>query len=125
MTLQRRAVMESLLGRTDHPTADEVHSSVVLDKPNLSRATVYRSLETLVELGCVAKVNHSGVAVRYDAKTERHHHLICDRCGKIADLEPREVAEAGMSQVSDVELPQNFMVRDYSVTIHGICQHCR
>ncbi len=124
MTLQRLAVMESLLSRNDHPTADEVHSSVIVEKPNLSRATVYRSLETLVDLGCIAKVDHRGVAVRFDARTDRHHHLICDRCGAIEDLDLADSVAATMPSADSVRARSNFQMRDYSVTIHGTCAGC-
>ena len=76
LTVQRRVILESLAGREDHPTADQVFEAVER-LPGLSRTTVYRVLETLVELGVIHKANHLGSAARYDPNTERHHHLTC------------------------------------------------
>ena len=74
MTVQRRAILETLAGHEDHPTADQVFEGVASRLPGLSRTTVYRVLETLVELGVIHKANHLGSAARYDPNTERHHH---------------------------------------------------
>jgi Fe2+ or Zn2+ uptake regulation protein len=58
LTVQRRTVFEELEGRHDHPTADQVYESAHDRLPSLSRTTVYRVLETLVETGFARKVHH-------------------------------------------------------------------
>ena len=61
--------------------------TVKVRHPRIPRRTVYRVLDTLAELGLIRRVHHPGAAARFDAKTHRHHHLVCIRCNKIVDWE--------------------------------------
>ena len=120
LTVQRRVILEALVGREDHPTADQVYEAVAGRLPGLSRATVYRALETLVEVGVIHRASHLGAASRYDPNTERHHHLTCVKCHKVVDLE-EETLDA-------IRLPgglQGFEITDYSVHLRGLCPDCR
>ncbi len=121
LTIQRRAVFSELAERRDHPTADQVYEALRARLPGLSRTTVYRVLETLVSQGFARKVQHAGTAVRFDAMTERHHHLVCERCGRLADLDD--------ALVPSLPLPDprktGFQVRDYSISFTGLCKSCR
>jgi len=114
-------VFEELAGRRDHPTADQIYDAVHGRLGGLSRTTVYRVLETLVEVGLARKVHHVDAVVRYDPVTQRHHHLVCERCGRLVDLDD--------SVVPRVSLPDpggtGFRIRDYSVSFTGLCSSCR
>lgn len=121
LTLQRRIVLEAVAGRKDHPSADRVYENVQRAHPEVSRATVYRTLEKFVELGVLRKVCHPGSAVRYDPRVERHHHLVCLRCNRMEDYtDPR---------LDDIRLPpasrQGFHITDYSIQFRGVCRECR
>jgi Fur family peroxide stress response transcriptional regulator len=120
LTIQRRAILESLAGRLDHPTADQVFETVTTHLPGLSRTTVYRVLETLVELGVIHKANHLGSAARYDPNTERHHHLTCLSCHKVLDLEDRTVPRVDLPRIP----AKGFEISDYSVHFKGYCPDC-
>jgi Fur family peroxide stress response transcriptional regulator len=120
LTVQRRVILETLVDREDHPTADQVYEAVAGRLPGLSRATVYRVLETLVEVGVIHRASHLGAVARYDPNTERHHHLTCVKCHKVVDLEEKALAA--------VHLPsgvQGFEIMDYSVHLKGYCPDCR
>jgi Fe2+ or Zn2+ uptake regulation protein len=66
-------------------------------------------------------VHHPGAAVRFDAKTDRHHHLVCVQCHKIQDFESADL--------DHLPLPRGklhgFAVSDYSVQLMGVCSDCR
>jgi Fur family peroxide stress response transcriptional regulator len=121
LTIQRRAVYGELAERKDHPTADQVYDALHSRLPGLSRTTVYRVLETLVEQGFARKVHHAGAVARFDPMTARHHHLACDGCGKLVDLDD--------GVVDGLRLPAagrtGFKIRDYSVSFTGLCRDCR
>ncbi len=121
LTVQRRVVMEVLLGHTDHPTVDQVFDEVKSRIPGISRTTVYRVLERLVRLGVARKIHHFEAAARFDANTEHHDHLVCLGCSKIADLED--------GAFYPVRLPESrrtgFEITDYSVYFEGFCPDCR
>jgi Fur family peroxide stress response transcriptional regulator len=121
LTIQRRAVFEELAERKDHPTADQVYEAVYPRLPGLSRTTVYRVLDTLVEQGFACRVQHAAGVARFDPVTERHHHLVCDRCGRLVDLAD--------SAVPAVRLPDargtGFRIDDYTISFRGLCKSCR
>ncbi len=121
LTSQRRAILEEVLAHNDHPTADDIYEMVRRRLPDVSRATVYRGLETLVRLGVIARPSHPGSAAHYDSATERHHHLVCIRCHRVTDLEAPLVDELRMPDTRRM----GFQIRDYSVHFSGLCAECR
>ena len=120
LTLQRRAVLEVLVAREDHPTADQVHAGVAEDYPGVSRATVYRGLETLVAMGIANRVSHPGAVCRYDARTCRHHHLVCDGCGAVIDYDEPSFDSLRYPKTAG----SGFQVSDYSILFRGRCAAC-
>jgi Fur family peroxide stress response transcriptional regulator len=121
VTHQRRAVLDAVAERSDHPTADEVYEDVRRRLPNVSRTTVYRVLELTVDLGLVTKIGHPRATIRFDPRTELHHHLICLHCNKLIDLED--------PALNALELPNTrrlgFKVSDYSIHFRGVCRACQ
>jgi len=120
LTVQRHAVFEELAVRRDHPTADQVYEAVRDRLPGLSRTTVYRVLETLVEAGLARKVQHVDAVVRFDPVTERHHHLVCERCGRLVDLDDAQVQRVALPSVGKT----GFRIKDYSISFVGLCATC-
>jgi Fur family transcriptional regulator, peroxide stress response regulator len=121
LTIQRRAILRAVLERDDHPTADQVHERVKGQIPGLSRTTVYRVLEMLVDMGLVRQLHHPGASTRYDGKTHRHHHLVCTRCHKVIDVESPAIDELNLSLTKK----HGFEIQDYSVHFIGLCATCR
>src|SRR5215472_5012261 len=121
LTVQRRAVVEALASRGDHPSADDLFESVSQRVPGVSRTTVYRVLDTLVELGLASRLSHPGGGARFELRQRRHHHLHCVRCGGVQDF-TSPTLEA-------MELPRlelrRFQVEDWSVHVTGLCAACR
>jgi len=118
ITPQRLAVYEVLLKSSNHPTVEEIYQEVKKSYPYVSLATVYRTLETLERLGLVKRVCFWGNSARYDANLSEHHHLICERCGKIEDIFIDQ----------ELNFPQTFQgykTNGYSVNIYGICPDCQ
>jgi Fur family peroxide stress response transcriptional regulator len=120
LTVQRRAVFEELADRRDHPTADQIYDAVHGRLPGLSRTTVYRVLDALVEAGFARRVHHSHAVVRFDPVTERHHHLVCESCGRLVDLDDAAVPRVPIPNAEDT----GFHIRDYSVSFTGLCASC-
>lgn len=116
---QRESIKNFLYGRTDHPTADMIYTSIREEYPNISLGTVYRNLSLLVELGEIQKVTTDG-ADRYDAKLEPHSHFICRNCGCVLDVMiPFE------DQVEQVNQTCNLGVADECrMEFFGLCNSC-
>ncbi len=117
-TPQRYVILEYLARTSSHPTADEIHQAINRTDPRASLATVYKSLHAMVEAGLVREA-HLGQVVRFEANTERHHHFVCDRCGRVEDVDwfdvPRLAARAHLGRRS---------VRDYTIVVRGLCPRC-
>lgn len=121
VTTQRRTVLEVLVTRSDHPSAEQIFCSVAERLPDVSRATVYRSLETLAQLTLVRRVEHPGSAVRYDGNTEPHHHFLCTRCGSIEDLPLASVRGHDLLALHGID---DRIVDEITLSVRGACQSC-
>ncbi len=121
MTHQREVILEELRRVTSHPTADELYRLVRDRLPRISRATVYRNLEQLAQAGMVTKLFGTGNQKRFDGNTERHHHVRCIKCGKIADIRlSRELTTE--PEVADAS---GYTILDRQVDFLGLCPECR
>ncbi|NOX56639.1 MAG: transcriptional repressor [Planctomycetes bacterium] len=121
VTVQRRVILQTLLQRQDHPTADQIFEDVRKQIPDISRTTVYRVLEALVGLAVIRRVHSMGNAVRYDGNIHRHHHLVCRECGRMADWESPELNNLPMPKRKAL----GFHIDDYTIQFMGICAECR
>jgi Fe2+ or Zn2+ uptake regulation protein len=119
-TTQRRVILQALLELGSHPTADEVYAAAIVRKAGVSRATVFRTLENLVQLGAVFKVSHMGTAVRYDGRVKTHHHFVCQRCNEIIDIASTGLDRIPMPDAGDL----GFVVKDFRIQLSGLCRHC-
>jgi Fur family peroxide stress response transcriptional regulator len=120
-TDQRAAVYRFLIGTDKHPTADDVFTSVRHDIPDISLATVYKSLETLVGCGLATKLTYGDGSARYDGRTDPHHHARCLRCGKVVDLPGKIDTSSLATQLQPVE---GFAVEGYRLELVGYCSNC-
>ncbi len=120
VTMQRRSVFQAILDREDHPTADQIHDQVRGRVPDISRTTVYRILDTLVQLGLINKICHHGAAARFDPKIHQHHHLVCMSCEKIIDIEDERLNKLGLPDTRG----EGFEISDYHIHFRGICADC-
>jgi Fur family peroxide stress response transcriptional regulator len=121
LTEQRLIVLEAVLDLDSHPTADRVHEAVARRDPGVSRATVYRALESLARIGVITKACHPGKAVRYDSRTETHHHLVCLRCDDVLDITDARLDALPVPDTSSL----GFEVSDLRVQLRGTCRRCR
>ena len=121
-TAQRRRILELILDRRDHPTADQIYDEVRRHLPRVSRMTVYRVLDMLIEIGEITKVSSPGAATRFDPMIRRHHHLVCMYCDCMVDIESQELDAA--VQLSGDRM-RSFDVQDFSIHFSGICAACR
>ena len=85
LTGPRHAVLEVVRGAESHPTAEEVHRLVRRRLPGVSLGTIYRNLRLLVGAGLLKEL--PGPYARFDANTRAHHHFMCERCGRIIDVD--------------------------------------
>lgn len=120
VTPQRFAVYANLLGRMDHPTADDILCDLNQDAPTSSQATVYSSLQALRDVGLVREVLLEEGVCRYDANVQQHHHFLCKSCGEIKDIDWECFQDLPLNR-----LPSSLNVEGYEVTVYGVCDRCQ
>ncbi len=119
VTPQRCAVYANLLGRTDHPTVEQLLRDLNQSFPISSQATVYSSLQALQNAGLVREVLLEEGVSRYDANTTPHHHFRCRCCGSIEDI-----GWTALPALSLEGLRPGLRAEGYEVTVHGVCDRC-
>lgn len=120
-TTQRKIVLSAVMDLGTHPTADDVFDHLAEDGQSISRATVFRTLETLAELGLIAKTDHPGRGVRYCRENMPHHHLVCLRCDAMLDFLDDSFDALPIPDTSKL----GFRVVDTRVQVRGVCRHCQ
>jgi Fur family peroxide stress response transcriptional regulator len=91
LTKQRAAVLR-VLGDGTHLSAETILERVRSDMPGVSLGTIYRTLDILREIGLVQMFSYGGIAARYEATLEKHHHILCSGCGSLASAAtPRSI----------------------------------
>lgn len=126
LTSQRKIVLNAMLEHEDeHLTVEEVYGHIKETNPEVGLATVYRNIQLLVDMKIVDKLSLDDGLTRYelacDDDNHRHHHLICDECGKVV-----EVKEDLMDSIEKSFLKSyGFLVKDHQAKFFGLCDDCR
>lgn len=115
-TPQREQVYSVLLGKRDHPTAEEVFIRAKREIPEISMATVYNCLDALVKCGLVRQLTLQRGAARFCPNMAEHCHFYCDSCESVFDID--------LPSKTGVPLPRGFRADRFDVTIHGRCPAC-
>ncbi|HPZ15175.1 MAG TPA: transcriptional repressor [Sphaerochaeta sp.] len=120
-TIQKGLVWDAVSTATNHPNAEQIYESIALLHPSISRATVYRNLNMLVDEGKVRRIKVLGGPDHFDHWLEKHYHIQCMECGSVGDVRlgdgftvpEREVDAHGYELVS------------YEIVFNGICPDCQ
>lgn len=121
VTQPRRAVLRALAGLDDHPTAEQIVAEVEAASPGVHRATVYRTLETLSELGIVTHVHVGHGATSYHLAERQHLHAQCQVCGAVVDVPPDLLDDVRARLDRDTR----FDLDPAHVALSGHCSDCR
>ena len=122
LTPQRLMILSAIENSDNHISAEEIYAQVTVKYPHVNISTVYRTLELLKGLGLVTETDLGGGRVRYhSADKGHHHHLVCEKCGTIIDID-----ESTLARLQDVLLHRyNFSAELRHVAIFGLCEKCR
>ena len=91
---KRNAILTCLQGRTDHPSAEMIFTTLKPEIPDLSIGTVYRNLTIFRQQGLAASIATVGGIERFDGNVHEHVHFICNECGCVIDLHELETPDA-------------------------------
>ena len=128
VTSQRLMVLNILSAHGDeHLTVEEIYDLAKEESPEIGLATIYRTVQVLLELHVIEKVTFDDGFARYELNGEetgsghRHHHAICTQCGKVYSLET-DLLDTLEKQVFE---SLGFVVTDHEVKLYGLCSACR
>lgn len=121
VTPQRLAVYRMLAESKEHPSAETIYSHLRETFPTMSLATVYKTVDMLVELGLVQKLNVGEDSFRYDAWTDEHSHIRCTVCGRVDDLV--EIDADGI--VEAAKSGTDYRITGQQFYFYGICKKCQ
>ncbi len=116
-TAQKKAIFSALSSRCDHPSATRLYEDLKKDHPNLSRATVYRVLNTAADEGEILRI-HAGTEDHFDG-TQNHCHIICTQCNHIFD------AAFPQNVIPQLEEESGYEVTSKNVVFYGLCPDCQ
>ena len=120
-TIQRSLVFETVNKLQCHATADEIYKIIVKEHPNVSRATVYRNLNLLSEMGDIRKIEIPGGADRFDHICHDHCHVKCEKCGRVFDVDMEYIT--GLEK--NIKNDRGFTFTGYDILFRGVCPDCQ
>ena len=129
VTAQRIAVLSVLSEKPDsHLTAEEIYDLVRVGSPDIGLATVYRTIQMLLELKIIDRIYLDDGYVRYELgnvyETEdshHHHNLICVKCGRVMSFQG-DLLEAFEMRMEE---ETGFQIQDHDVKLYGLCKDCQ
>jgi len=117
---QRDIILNNLMHRKDHPTADTLYLDVKEEMPSISLSTVYRNLNLLAQSGQILKLNLGDGMDHFDGDTSSHTHFLCTECGAVLDIEMNHKEEI----LSFVEKNFPGKVTGHVTYFSGVCGNC-
>jgi Fur family transcriptional regulator, ferric uptake regulator len=122
LTEPRRAVTRLVTARTGHFTAADLVREARVRHLGIGRATIFRTLDVLSELGVVERIDlPSGEHAYVGCAPTHHHHVVCSRCGSTAEIE-----DAGLrAMVRGVSRRTGFRVDEHRLELFGLCPGCQ
>ncbi|MDR3597277.1 Fur family transcriptional regulator [Clostridium sp.] len=126
LTPQRRSIVDTIIeNEGQHLTAEEIYDKVKKSCPEIGLATVYRTILLLEELGVISRLDLNDGCSRYEImhsnETHRHHHLVCNKCNKVFEVQDDLLDELE----TEIEKQYKFRILDHSVKFYGICCECQ
>ena len=126
LTPQRRSIVDTIIDNEgQHLTAEEIYDKVKKSCPEIGLATVYRTILLLEELGVISRLELNDGCSRYEIlhsnETHRHHHLICNICHKVLEVQDDLLEDLEV----DIQNRYRFKILDHSVKFYGICDECQ
>jgi Fur family transcriptional regulator, ferric uptake regulator len=121
VTRQRLLVSDALSAAERQVTAQELYDRLRPREPKIGRATVFRTLEALVAAGVARRLERDGHVYAYVAcRPEHHHHLACDRCGRVEEIDEAYIRPVAERVAADL----GFTIDDARLDFYGRCARC-
>jgi Fur family ferric uptake transcriptional regulator len=123
LTAPRRALAGLIVEHDGHFSASDLAAAARDRRIGVSRATLFRALDLLVELGVVERLDLPNGEHAYVecAPAHHHHHVVCSRCGRTAEVDDSGLAEA----VREIARSSGFRIDTHRLELFGLCRPCQ
>lgn len=119
---QREQVARVFFSTTTHVGIEELYKKVHKLNSKIGIATVYRTLNLLVEAGLAQKRNFETGAITYEPTPEKHHdHLICTRCQEVIEFHNEKIEQLQ----EDISKAYKYQLQFHKMELYGICHKCK
>ncbi|HHT80303.1 MAG TPA: transcriptional repressor [Spirochaetales bacterium] len=120
-TIQKGLIWEAVSQADNHPNAEQIYDAIVSKHPSISRATVYRNLNMLVDEGRVKRVRVLGGPDHFDRTLGKHYHIECSSCKKVSDVGLLEDVVISSNNIDT----NGYKLESYELVFNGICPDCQ
>ena len=122
-TPQRTAVLEEIVKDKGHRESEEIYLALKKRGQHVSRATVYRTMDILVNNGFARKMNLGDGRVRYESKVNspHHDHLVCMDCGLIVEFMDQKIEDLQ----DEIAIQYEFQLKRHIHQLFGLCKKCQ
>ena len=122
-TNQRQVIVETFITADDHVTVEELHRRVRLLDATVSTATVYRTINMLVDIGVAQKRHFGDGSATFESNLQKHHHdhLVCLSCHQIQEFEVQAIEDLQQQVASD----HGFQLVHHRLELYGVCKACQ
>jgi Fur family ferric uptake transcriptional regulator len=122
VTPQRRLLLSIMREAGKHLDAKELYRRAIERDPNISLATVYRTLRLFEQQGLIDESHLGQMRCYYEMKHRgEHQHLVCRGCGQVVDFESPLIRNL----VAEVQQKNNFSVTKIQLYLEGYCHKCK
>lgn len=121
ITTARQAVLEFFAGRDTPADVVELLEYLKKEEIDADKATVYRILDAFYDKGIITRMEFGEGKFRYELSGSDHHHLLCERCGSIADISDCNIDVLE----KEIKKKKGFIVKRHSLEFFGVCKQCQ
>ncbi len=122
LTRPRQAILEIIRRSNRHLTPAEIHVRAKAHYPHLGLATVYRTLDLLVQLGYIRRIHLERGCHSYAPMERAHgHHLVCSKCGRAEEFEECELEPL----IESLGEKTGYVIDVHMLELMGLCPHCQ
>ena len=122
LTPQRMMILSAIENSDNHISAEEIYAQILAKYPHVNISTVYRTLELLKRLSLVTETDLGEGRVRYhSADKGHHHHLVCQECGAIIDLDESLLSPLKVALLREYKFSADLR----HLAIFGRCVNCK
>jgi Fur family peroxide stress response transcriptional regulator len=118
VTPQRLSIVDELYGKV-HMSIDELYGAIKKRFPSISLATVYKNINAMMEKNFIQEVKIPNQKSRYELSKLPHSHVVCQKCGKVEDL------ELDLNSITDEATKRtNYKIDSDALIFSGVCPEC-